>query len=64
MAAKQKNNIKNNLDSLDEIIKEMEKPDTELEASFELYKKGLTIIKECSDSIDKIEQEITVLEEG
>ncbi len=49
---------------LNEIIKEMENPDISLEESFELYKKGVTELKECNDMIDGIEKELIILEEG
>lgn len=49
---------------LNEIIREMENPDVSLEKSFELYKTGVTRLKECTDMIDNIEKELIVLEEG
>ncbi|MCR5009110.1 MAG: exodeoxyribonuclease VII small subunit [Oribacterium sp.] len=47
---------------LDEIIGNMETEDS-LEKTFEMYKKGVTLLKEASDSIDKIEKQVKVLDE-
>ncbi|MGN0165586.1 MAG: exodeoxyribonuclease VII small subunit [Lachnospiraceae bacterium] len=49
---------------LTNIVKEMESPDIPLEKSFELYKKGVTELKECTAMIDTIEKELIILEEG
>lgn len=48
---------------LDEIIKSMGDPEISLEKSFEKYNEGLKLVKFCNDSIDKIEHQLTVLEE-
>lgn len=50
--------------SLDELIKEMEDPEITLEESFNKYNKGLELVKYCNSSIDKIEHQLTVLEEN
>ena len=47
---------------LDEIIGNMETEDS-LEKTFEMYKKGGTLLKEASDSIEKIEKQVKVLDE-
>lgn len=47
---------------LDEIIENMETEDS-LEKTFEMYKKGVTLLKEASLSIDKIEKQVKVLDE-
>lgn len=49
---------------LDKLIKDMEDPNLSLEASFEKYAIGMELIKACNESIDKIEQKLTVLEEN
>lgn len=49
---------------LDEIVRKMENTDISLEESFELYKKGIIRLKECTEMIDDIERQLTVLEEG
>ena len=49
---------------IESLIKEMEDPECSLEKSFELYSKGVGLLKFCSDSIDKTEKEIEILEEN
>ena len=48
---------------LDALLKDMEDPAISLEDSFARYKEGLELVKYCNASIEKIEQQITVLEE-
>ncbi|MBQ8280945.1 MAG: exodeoxyribonuclease VII small subunit [Lachnospiraceae bacterium] len=56
--------LEERMKELNEIIRKMENPDVSLEKSFELYKTGVTRLKECTDMIDNIEKELIVLEEG
>ncbi len=49
---------------LDEIVRKMESADISLEESFELYKKGVIRLKDCTGMIDRIERQLTILEEG
>ncbi len=49
---------------LDEIVRKMENTDISLEESFELYKKGIIRLKECTEMIDGIERQLTIFEEG
>ncbi|WP_418754838.1 exodeoxyribonuclease VII small subunit, partial [Eubacterium ventriosum] len=34
------------------------------EQSFELYNKGLSLVQDCNNQIDKIEKQIKIIEEG
>ena len=56
--------IEENFTKLEEIIEKMETNDITLEKSFELYSKGLKLIKDCNDKIDKVEKEMKVIEGG
>ena len=56
-------NIEETFEKLEEVIGEMEKPDTGLGETFELYKQGLDMIRKCNASIESIEKQISVLEE-
>ena len=58
------NTIENNFEQLENILKDMQSEKVTLEESFELYKKGIDLVKECSGQIDEIEKKIIVLEEG
>lgn len=48
---------------LDLIVKELESPELSLEDSFERYKTGIDLVKKANSSIEKIEHELTVIEE-
>lgn len=50
--------------ALDKLIKDMEDPELSLEETFNKYSAGMELIKNCSTSIDKIEQQLTILEEN
>ena len=56
--------LEEQMKELNSIISEMENPDISLERSFELYKSGVTRLKECNEMIDNIEKELIILEEG
>lgn len=56
--------LEQRMEELNGIIKEMENPNISLEKSFELYKTGVTRLKECTGMIDNIEKELIVLEEN
>lgn len=56
--------IQKGFEELDSILNEMGNPELSLEESMELYKKGIGILKECNETLDKTEKELTVLQEG
>lgn len=62
--ADKKKSIENYFSELDKIIEELENPDVSLEKSFEKYRKGMDLLKECNSSIDRIEKELIILEEN
>ena len=47
---------------LDKIVKELELGELTLEKSFELYKKGMDMIKDCNKAIDKVEKQLIILQ--
>lgn len=49
---------------LDQIIAALEGNQISLDESFQLYHKGMEILKQCNSSIDKIEKQLIVLEES
>jgi len=61
--ADKEKNLEEAMSEIQEIISKMEKADCTLENSFELYSEGVKLLKFCNDSIDKVEQELTILEE-
>ena len=48
---------------LETIIGELEADDVCLEKSFDLYNKGMNLLKECGKSIDEVEKKVLVLDE-
>lgn len=47
---------------LDAVIEGMEKEDVSLEETFELYHKGMDMLKICNDKIDKVEKKMLLLD--
>lgn len=48
---------------LEEVIEAMERADVSLEESFQLYHRGIDLLKSCNDKIDKIEKKMLVLDD-
>lgn len=49
---------------LDEIIEILENKDTSLSEAFSQYEKGIRLVNECNKTLDKVEKDIIVLQEG
>lgn len=56
--------LEESFDKLNKIVEELEKPDISLEASFALYQEGITLLKACNDSIDKVEKQLIILSDN
>ena len=56
--------LEDGFEKIDAIIKQLDDPKISLDDTFELYKKGMGILKECNASIDRVEKQVQVLEEG
>lgn len=63
-SAKEDKTLEESFAQLDSIIEELEKESVCLEDSFLLYHKGMEVLKRCSQSIDRVEKELIVLEEN
>lgn len=63
MAEKEKKTIEEQFAELEDILKDMDSQDVGLMESFELYNKGLVMVKELNEQLDEIEQKITVVNE-
>ena len=48
---------------LEEVAGKMEGEEISLEESFELYSKGMNLLKQCSQAIDEVEKKVLVLDE-
>jgi len=49
------------LEALEECVERMEQGNLSLEESFETFKSGMELVKNCNDSIDKVEKEVVKL---
>ena len=48
---------------LNQTIENLEREDISLEDSFAEYQKGMELLKQCNDAIDKVEKKVLVLNE-
>ena len=48
-------------DQLNQIVDKLESPDISLEESFQIYEKGMRLLKQCNDTIDRVEKKVQVL---
>lgn len=62
--ADKKENLEEMFGNLEEVIRKMEDSDVTLEQSFDLYNKGMKILKECNRTIDEVEKKVLVLDEN
>lgn len=58
-----KENLEEMFQDLEKVIKDMENSDVTLEQSFDLYNRGMNILKECGRTIDEVEKKVLVLDE-
>ncbi len=49
---------------LEQVISKMEESDVTLEESFELYNRGMGLLKKCNSTIDTVEKKVLVLDEN
>lgn len=43
---------------LDQLVEQLERPDISLEESFQVYKKGMELLKSCNSKIDTVEKKM------
>lgn len=55
--------IEQGFENLEEIIEKMESDKISLEESFQLYKKGIKLVKQLKDKLDDTEKKLILLEE-
>lgn len=49
---------------LENVIKEMEGENVSLEQTFELYSRGMELLKQCTSAIDEVEKKVLILDEN
>lgn len=60
--SKKEFNIDQGFDQLDQIIETLSSEDVKLSDAVKLYTEGVGIIKQCKDSLDKVEKELILLD--
>lgn len=53
--------LEESFEALDEIIESLQGGELTLEESFKRYEEGMKLIKNCNDSIDKVEKKLIVI---
>lgn len=56
--------IEETFELLDALLRRLEGDELTLEESFELYARGLNLVKQCRQGIDEVEKKVLVLEES
>lgn len=62
--ASESKTIEKSFEEINEIIRMMDDDSVSLEQSFKLYEKGIKLVKQCNDKIDKVEKKLMVIENG
>lgn len=61
---KKKNNLKETFQDLDDILKQLESSDLDIDKMVELYEKGMNLTKACKIKIKEAEQKIKVINDS
>ena len=48
-------------EQLNQIVDKLESPELSLEESFQSYERGMRLLKQCNDTIDRVEKKVQVL---
>ena len=64
MAKEKEMGIEDYFERLDEILTDIDKKETSLKDSFELYKEGVKLVGKATETLTGIEKELIILEEG
>ena len=62
--AKKKFDIDQGFHQLDEILTKLSSEEIKLPEAVKLYTEGVNLVKQCKNSLDKVEKELIVLEEN
>ncbi len=65
MVKKNEMSFEDAMQRLEEIVKDLEKGDTSLDASLKLFEEGVKLVSECKTRLDNAEQKVkTLVEKG
>ena len=56
--------LEESFEKLDEMLNELESPDISLEESFRVYQEGMKLLKQCNETIDRVEKSVLKLNEN
>ena len=60
---KKKETLEEMFTQLESVIKTMEQGDISLEETYDLYHKGMNMLKSCNGKIDKVEKKMLILDD-
>ena len=55
--------LEENFSELEELIEKLEAEDISLEDAFTAYSKGMNVLKQCNEQIDRVEKQVMKLNE-
>lgn len=59
----EQHSLEGNFSTLEELIEQLEAEDISLEEAFTAYSKGMNLLKQCNDQIDRVEKQVMKLNE-
>lgn len=60
----EESSLEENFAKMDRLIEQLEEEDIPLEEAFRAYSEGMTILKKCSEQIDRVEKQVLKLSEA
>ena len=62
-ADREQRSLEENFSELEELIEQLEAEDISLEDAFTAYSKGMNVLKQCNEQIDRVEKQVMKLNE-
>lgn len=59
----EKHSLEENFSVLEELIEQLEAEDISLEDAFTAYSRGMQVLKQCNEQIDRVEKQVMKLNE-
>lgn len=56
--------LEENFSTLEELIEQLEAEDISLEEAFAAYSKGMNLLEQCNEQIDRVEKQVMKLNEA
>lgn len=60
----EKMSLEDSFQKLEEALVQLEAEDITLEESFQIYQTGMKLLKQCNDTIDKVEKKVLKINEA